>query len=349
MSVTLLSAITAVLQTRLDDDLTKLFNRACVLSRLLPFKQGTGKGIYWAVSYGDLPGSSILASGSDVSVYNADTKAQATLAYGSYSEAFGVSGQAWGAAYSSGNPEELAELAEEEMEAAITRLTGNINLDCWTGYGTDSIVGLADTTYGAIIATGTYAGISKSGVPSWAGNEEANGGQKRNLTLSLMRNMKRKIYVASGLHPDLIVCDPVQHEEYGNLLGDKRRYMQEVTLRGQKIVLDGGYQALEFDGVPVIQDKDCPSGKMFFLNSAVCRMTQGPSAPPFGEQGEEEDLDIPLHGTPEEQMGEGNLGMKARINPLAVTGDAAKFQLVVYPQLVVKRPNACGILSDLNY
>jgi hypothetical protein len=38
----------------------------------------------------------------------------------------------------------------------------------------------------------------------------------------------------------------------------------------------------------------------------------------------------------------------ARLNRLARTGDAYKFQLILYPQLQVERPNSCGVIADLN-
>ena len=37
----------------------------------------------------------------------------------------------------------------------------------------------------------------------------------------------------------------------------------------------------------------------------------------------------------------------ARIQQLAITGDAFKFALYCYPQLQVRRPNACGFLKNL--
>jgi hypothetical protein len=56
---------------------------------------------------------------------------------------------------------------------------------------------------------------------------------------------------------------------------------------------------------------------------------------------------ISLHGTPEEQYGAAATKLTARVQPLAITGDALKFALYCYPQVQLKRPNTCGVIEDL--
>jgi hypothetical protein len=341
-----LAAIASSLATIFEDKIATSINRSVVLNQVIPVKDGAGKNLSWVARFGTAtPAGAVIADGADVSVYNSDTKVPATLQYGTYHDAFSITGKARAAAAVTGNPTELEDLYGEEIEESVTRLAMAIGVDCYTGDGSsDTIHGLRDSTVAAVGATGTYAGISRVTYSQWQSTVMANGGVARDLTFALMREMRRRIYVASGMKPDLIVCDPVTHENYGQLFGEQRRYVDSVRIRGEKIVLDGGYQVLEFDGVPVIEDNNAPAGEMLFLNSRYISMRPLPHAPDAINQGTGM---IPLHGTEEEQFGEGSSGLVARINPLAITGDAYKFQLICYPQLQVRKCNCHGALTDL--
>lgn len=346
-----LGSVTAALATIFEQDIVSQFNRATVLSKLLPFKDGESKNLAWDAEFGTVPSDASLAEGANVSTFNDDTIVPAVLNWGTYSEAFQVTGKALAAAAATRNPDELANLFAEKLERAVQRLTAAINKDWYAGPGTgDRIMGLSATA-GGLMSTGVYAGIDRSVQTLWAGNVLANGGTPRANSFTLMRDARRQIYVASGEMPDLIVCDAQQHENYGLLFGNQRRYVQDITLRGITIKLDGGYQALEFDGIPVIADIHCPAGQMLFLNTKHIRIRQLPDALSAAQAGGNPSAPqgvIRLHGTAESQYGQGPVnGLTARINPLAVNGDKYAFQLVLYPQLQVRRPNANAVLTDL--
>jgi hypothetical protein len=337
----------------LSDVLTTIFldniNRACVLPQVLPVRHGRGKNVYWANRFTNTTAytGNAAADGADVSAYNTDIKVPAYLEYCTYMDAVAIGGRAQAAAASAGNPAELADLLGEEVGEGIRRLALALCTDFYTGTGASNQVnGLysaTGTTYGALKATGTYAGINRSTYTEWACNVDAGSSVNRALTIDLMRDMRRKIYVASGQRPDVIITDPIQFEKYAQLMGLNRRYNQEVTLRGQKIVLDGGFMALDFDGIPVIEDALHPANAMSFLNTRVCYLTQLPFySPQPNDMGE-----VMLAGTSEEQFGEGNIKLSARIKHLAEAGDALKLQIICYPQIVVRRPNACGSITYL--
>jgi hypothetical protein len=341
------NAISSALATLFEERIVMQINRAVVLANLLPVSPGTGKNIQWIARFGSAVGSTI-ADGADVSTYNSDSKVPAVLQFGTYHDAFSISGKARAAAAAAGNPQELVDLFGEEIEESVQRLALKIAQDMYTGTGAaDNINGLlsASGAAPAIAATGTYASINRATYGQWAATIMANGGVGHALSLSLLREMRRRIYTASGEKPDLIVTDPIQHEAYGNLLGAERRYVQDVYLRGQQIKLDGGYQVLEFDGIPVIEDVNHPTGKVTFLNTRHVHLKQLPS-PADGLNGSRGS--ISLHGTPEEQYGQMATKLSARVQPLAITGDALKFALFCYPQIQVKRPNTCGVIEDLS-
>jgi len=232
---------------------------------------------------------------------------------------------------------------------SITRLAKNLNQEWYLGTGaTNHIAGLVDATNGALKASGTYAGIDKASVTLFQGNELLNGGNPRPLSIQLMRDAIRSIYTASGTMPDLIVCDPIQFARYGMLFGEQRRYLSDMSTAAGNFKLDGGFRALEFDGIPVVQDKDAQAGQMLFLNTNyVCIRQLNDTLADARLGGQNPGAMIRLAGTPETQYGAGNTGLTARLIPLAITGDAYKYELIIYPQLEVTRPNACALLGDL--
>jgi hypothetical protein len=116
---------------------------------------------------------------------------------------------------------------------SVQRLAMALAVDVYTGTGAAGNINGLLTASGAapgIAATGTYATINRATYSQWQATVMANGGVPRALSLDLMREMRRRIYVASGMKPDLIVTDPIQHEPYSKLFGTERRYMQSVNL-----------------------------------------------------------------------------------------------------------------------
>jgi len=346
MADTTLAAVAGTLATLFEDRITSQINRSCVALQLLPVGPGEGKNLQWSARFGTDVGESI-ADGADVQAgdYKRDSKVPASLDYGTYHAPFAVTGKALAGALVTGNPAELAALFADELGDAIERLAKGIQTALYTGDGTtDNMFGLC-ATGGPLATTGTYAGIDRSTYPQWASNVDDNGGTPRALTLDLMRDIRTEVYEACGMPFDLILTTPALHAKYSKLIGQERRWVDNVRLRGGKITLDAGFHMLEFDGVPVVRDVDVPTGEMLFLNSEylkVCQMPDGLSAV------NQSMAMAALVGSPEDQFGEGRTRLTARINPLGRTGDKYKFQLILYPQLKNRRPNAHGRIIDLD-
>jgi hypothetical protein len=343
--------IAGVMGRLLDDRIVSHINRATLILQLLEVLATRGSAIEWGNKFGNPAGSGALAEGADVTEFNTDQKVPAKLDHGIYSEAFRVTGYALSKALASGNPDDLVALFMEEMQDAIERLAKSIAIDFYIGNGVHPKMHGIYASPGALGATGVYAGIDRTIYPQWAATVLGNGGTGRALTLALMREAVQRIYEACGAHPDFLLASPSVYTKYGNLLGEHRRYLQEVTISGQRIVLDGGFRALEFDGLPVFQDVDMPAvsatrHRMGFMNSSVIRLEYSPhaSAEVMGHRGERD-----IAGGEEYQKGPGQArGLRARINPLAVEGDEYPFQLIVYPQVRVKRPNKFATIEDIN-
>lgn len=338
------AGIADALATIFEEQITSQINRSTVLLQLLATGPGEGKQLQWNARFGSAVGGT-RAEGADVVTYNNDNKIPATLLYGTFDDAFTMTGKAISAALNASNPQELEDLFQDEMGDCIERLAKGVNQAIWTGTGaTDDIMGLFGTS-GPLDTTGIYANIDRATYSQWASNELANGGTPRALTFALMRQALDAIHVASGEATDLIVTTPALYTKFGNLFGPERRYNTEVTVRGRRITLSGGFNSLEFDGIPVIRDVDCPAGSMAFLSTRTIKVCQMPDA--VTAVNESKGIHD-LIGSPEQDFGQGRTGLVARLNPLARLGDKYSFQSVLYPQLKVRRPNAQGSIIDLD-
>lgn len=344
MAVRTFADITGTLVKLFYNDVTNSINRAVVLGQLLETKPGTGQNIQWPAQFGTEsdPAAAVIADGADVSVYNRDKKIPAVLQYGTYHDAFEVTGKAAAAAAVARNPSQLADLFGQDMKDAAQRLAHAIGAHTYSGSGaSDTIHGLTATA-GPLAITGTYAGIDKAVDTQWQANQV--DAQGAGISFALMREMDRVNYDACGEPADIIICDPTQHEKYGLLFGSERRYVDHVFVAGKKITLSGGYKVLEHDGVSVIRDRQATSGQMLFLNSRHLYMSQLPDALTSMKQSMGF---AKLAGTFEEQYGNKPIGIQARVIPLAKTGDSYKFQLICYPQLVSRRNNCHGSIINL--
>lgn len=349
-----LGRISDALPTLIQDEVIETMNRSCPELQLIRYKAVAQKNLQWDAEFKNASEStnSAIAEGADVSAYGDDDIVPAVLQFCDYSEAIAVTGKALSAARGSagkGGASELQDLWSQKVLRAIRRLAKNMGKDFWQGPGTGNrmlgLYGGSSLTSGApLAAAGTYAGINRATYADWNGNVLANAGVDRPLSFDLLRDMRREIYEACGEMPDLIMCDPTQHEAYGKLFGDQRRYVQEITIRGQKIVLDGGYRALEFDGIPIIMSVNHPAGCMTFLNTQHVYITALDDQPSDANRSPRM---VQLQAMPEEQLNSGAVPLQARLNPLAVNGDKYPLQMILYPQVQVERPNTCGVLDDL--
>lgn len=350
-----LGRITSALPTLLADKVIAQMNRSAPELQLIPFQPGSHKTLVWDVEFKNASESSnsALTEGADVSTYGDDDIVPATLSWCDYSESIALTGKAMSAARGStgsiAGASELNDLWMHKTMGAVRRLAKNLGRDFWTGAGSAGrMLGLYGgstlTSASPLSNAGTYAGVDRSTYADWMGNVLTNGAVTRPLTFDLMRDMRKTIYNACGEMPDLIMCDATQHEAYGLLFGQQRRYVQEVTIRGQKITLDGGYRALEFDGIPVIASVNHPAGYMSFLNTNYVKLRALDDEP---SEANRSPRMMQLQAMPEEQLQSGACPFRARLNPLAVTGDLFKIQMILYPQIQVERCNAFGVLGDL--
>lgn len=112
---------------------------------------------------------------------------------------------------------------------------------------------------GLLKATGSYLGLDRTGRPEWQANIIQLGtGTGAALTEESMRIAMDTAEINGTAGPDLIVTNHKTRRRYESLLQSQRRFTTPMKL-------DGGYTALEFDGLPLMVDKDAPPQRMFFL------------------------------------------------------------------------------------
>lgn len=115
-------------------------------------------------------------------------------------------------------------------------------------WGLEAIVSDADPGNGL---TATVGNIARASYAWWKANVIANGGTARALTLDLMQQAFDESEIEGDTDPGLIVTNHAIKRRYAALLISDKRYPP-----GGEITLDGGYSALEFNGVPLVADKD---------------------------------------------------------------------------------------------
>ena len=337
MAVSSLSAISSALSLIFDNKLARQWNRMARTISLLEAKPGTGKSVNWDAS---TAGQTATAhtEGQDIQTTELliDAKVPMILPWGLYRNAFGLTEhQLEAALQSKESAEQLMQLLEESVYESVAALASKLNVDLFTGIGSASQ--LCGLDY-SLLVTGTYATQDVGSITSLRSNQDMNGTVQRALTIELMDKMEGAIFTASGLRPDFIVTTPKVFTKYKSLFEPIRRIVGDSANRYDTSVTDDG---VYFQGIPVIRDKDCPAGYMYFINKSSAHMAYMPPAN-FGDavsfvvkmaqgsngQGEEQEFGIPF-----------------RIQSLAKTGDSVKFFLRTAAQLVVRRPNACGVIG----
>jgi hypothetical protein len=339
------AALSDALEQRVRRKLVRQPNRATVFLNLINKQFGSGKNCAFDVSVGTADGQN-FDDGEAVSTWNNDTELMAILAWAIYGDAFRITGLAESIA--AGEPTELARLYIKKLIDAGGRTASKLNKALYSGTGGTSpqqLHGVSSGT-GPMSDSGSYAGIDRSSHVQWAATVSDNGAVDRNLTVGVIEDHLEAMYVASGRQPHYILTTPTLWSAYARLVAPEKRYLQEVTIRGETIKLDGGWRALEINGIPIFKDKDCTAKEMVFVDDDHLVLEQLPDPEVLKGRAI---ASIPIAGTPQEQAGTipDRPGLMARVIELGRAGDMTPFQMIVHTQLTSDRCNAHGRLTDL--
>jgi hypothetical protein len=346
MATQALTDISAVLSEQLAPELTKAFNRISVLAGLAPKANGRGENCTWGVQFTGATAAT-FSEGADVSTYNQDASVQATLSWGQYRSSFGVSGLAQAAAQSAMNsPAEIMRIIEDNASNAMEVIASKIDLDCFSGSGSNSIIGLDS----ALLATGTYAGIAKGTYSEWAGNYLSNSGTARELTKALLDQLEASVFDACGMSPNVIVASSAVCRKYESLFDSISRVVlaqntdlavNRADMSQVSVSSTNGFTGFTYKGMPVFRARNATAGCLYMLNSNMFEIQSLPQGRiNTATQASEQSLVAGAARVP--------VGLNVRVEAMAKTGDADKFTVKCYPALKVRKPNAHGLLVDIS-
>ncbi len=135
------------------------------------------------------------------------------------------------------------------------------------------------------------------------------------ITEEMLQTALDEIEEKSGASVDFIVCSWGVRRALQKLFSENKRVV-DVT------VLDGGYKAISYNGIPIVADRFCPEGTLYMLNTA----------------------DFTLHQLCDWQWLEGDDGKVLKQIPGKPVYTAT---LVKYADLICSRPCGQGMISGI--
>lgn len=234
----------------------------------------------------------------------------------------------------------LADLFSVHVQDGVQTILEQLNVTLYNGTGlpaTGNVVGLMkqlDPTY-------AYAGINPATFPAWKALQlrgaEAPVGTfaNRAITKPLLMRVDRDVAL-NGTRYDFIVCSPTTALDY-NIAFDAAAGGGAIgTLSNPDAFknVDLGHNGRYYNTIPIVEDRHCPDGVMFFMNLSdfdvyTFRLADNPSPAP--------DLSNPQY-----------LGLNFHLHEFQTKNSAAReFELSVYPQFRLRQRKSLTALRDL--
>jgi hypothetical protein len=345
-----MAATQAALGQRIAPKLIRLWNRSAVLAAMISAVPGKGINAATDVESGNTTEPDTVAEGADLGAgeMQSDIDDAAKVGWSDYRTGFNITQRALDVAASSGGitATELVDLFETRIMSKAAALVSKINKDLYAGTGTSvgsgqaNIIGLFG---GSTDATGIYAGLNRATYADWAGNVLSNGGTPRALSLALLAQAERNIFTACGETATHIMCSPGTYSKYESFFTAVLRTSGDNGVGGA--TYSAGATFMTYKGIPIIRDKDCPAGKLIFINTNYLE-TQ--ILPPAGKTKDAVLSEMRMLTGRAEGAPFTTTELPFRVEVLGKTGTAYKVMLYNTIQLVVKKPNAFAQITDID-
>jgi hypothetical protein len=333
-----LAAFTAAYAQNYRGDLVRTFNARSTLLKALRLVPGEGKNCAFGMETTGAIGEN-FAEGADVSSTGSNAMVPATLNWGLYRSSWLITDLAVAASASTRTPLGIQQLNARQMVNSANKLAKTINALLFSGTdSTDGIVGL-DV---ALHESNTYAGLDRSQGAYANFRSHVYDLASAAPTFKYLREKQGAIYDSCGEMPDLAICPTAVWQKIASLFDEQRRYNQPImemqTARGV-VKLDASAGALELDGCVYIKDADATAASVYFLNTNHVHIEYLPLLDPG--------LGAPSMQGAALSDGYGAIPLGMGIYPLARAGAAQKYTMEVQMQLVVTKPLACGLITNV--
>lgn len=153
----------------------------------------------------------------------------------------------------------MIDLLQAKVTQAEMSFRDRLSVDTFgdgTGNGGKNLTGL-----GAIVSTSTTVGGLAPATYSWWKSTVTGSGSFASQGLSDMRTIYNTLSFGND-KPDFIVTDQNVFEYYEAALQPQERYTNTKAA-------NSGFLNLTFKNIPIVFDRDCTSGYMYFLNSGA--------------------------------------------------------------------------------
>jgi opacity protein-like surface antigen len=259
MAIGTSSQLAELMRQHFDPVFSDLVSRGSWAYRRFTKKPSDSKAIEWKVQ-ADSKNTSVAsyAEGAGAPTAVAHKWLDARLTYRFVWGRVKVTGPAQAMAKGPGGFDGFQSLFETELDQTMQDMTDAIDtmlLASSLGSGTD-IDGLGI----GVLDSATYANIDPNTYTEWKAYRNHNSATPRALTIALMQDVKSTVEDGPRYGSvSVITAPPAQWNAYGNLLTAQRRYTGSEKM-------DGGFQALEFEGTPVVKVPKHVAGRMYFLS-----------------------------------------------------------------------------------
>lgn len=135
-------------------------------------------------------------------------------------------------------------------------------------YGLAAIVDPSNPSalYTSTRVTANFGGINRSTNPEWRGQELSNSGVLRPFSINLVEQAIDLADISCGAQISLIQTNHAIFRIYGNILAIAK------TIDMAKMSLDGGWNALGVNDIPMVKDVECPDYHIFCLDEVTFQL-----------------------------------------------------------------------------
>lgn len=325
-----LSLITLAQEYR--GDTVSQVNRRVTLLKLLKIIPGGGKNVAWVPkNTGHIAEN--YSEGADAANYGSDAQASAVLSWALYRAPFHVTKLAMDAAGSSSTPIGNRALWAQNLVNASATLSDLLEDEAFNGVGTGTLMVGLDAAIGD--TANIYAGIDRTTSSYWRPTV-VDPGSATPVSFAQIRSDLGTIGDLCGESPDLAVCSTAVFNQVAGLYDSNRRWESVTTSRGN-IMLDNGYEGVMVDNCMFVRARRATANQIYYLNSNYVHFETLPDStyPPE------------VYQMVQATDGYGSVPFDFHYEMLAKTGPSSKAEVLAQMQLVVARPNSCGMRKNV--